>query len=445
VSAPVRADAPGTGAAAAADPAAWLFPRAAGGIRWGLERTVALLAGAGDPHRRFRSLHVGGTNGKGSVAALAESALRAASARGGRVTGLYTSPHLVSFAERIRVRGAPVDPAALAAAGAELRGPVEALGATFFEAATALGFLCFARAGVDVAVVEVGLGGRLDATNVIAPEAVAITNVALDHVEYLGGTLEEIAREKAGILKPGVPAVTAETAQGPLAALREAASAAGAPLADLDSLARVEEVRVSADGTRFRLASERWGTHALRVPLPGAHQARNAALAAELLGLLPDDLRPEPGDLAAGFEAVRWPGRVQVERILGASWVFDVAHNPRGSAALAEALDALELPRPLVLLFAALSDKDWEGMLAPLLARADAAVLTVPPSGPPGRRWDPAAAAARLRSPVPVRVVPVLADAASRAESLARHGTIVVTGSVHTVGDTLALLGVPVG
>lgn len=427
----------------APDPAAWLFPRTAGGIRWGLERTEALLAGAGDPHRRFRALHVGGTNGKGSVAALADAALRAA--HPGVGVGLYTSPHLVSFAERIRIGGRPVDAALLASAEAELRGPVEASGATFFEAATALAFLCFARAPVDVAVVEVGLGGRLDSTNVVLPLATAVTNVGRDHTEYLGDSLEEIAFEKAGIFKPGVPALVGEREAGPLEVLRRRAAEAGAPLTLLDDVSRVEEVRVSLEGTRFRLASERWGTRELRIPLIGAHQARNAALAAELLGLLPPGLLPSLDAIQSGFAAVRWPGRMQLERMRGTTWLFDVAHNPDGVGVLAETLDRLDLPRPLVVVAAILADKAWGEMLPPLLARADAAILTVAPSSPPERRWDPDAAADALAASIPLRVVPHLDAALMRAETLAPHGTVLVTGSVHTVGDALAGLGIRVG
>jgi len=424
------------------EPGAWLFARPTGGIRWGLERTRELLAGVGDPHRRFRSLHVGGTNGKGSVSALCDAALRAADAR--RTVGLYTSPHLVSFDERIRVGGRPIDRALLLACEARLRPAIERTEATFFEATTAIAFLCFAEAGVDAAVVEVGLGGRLDSTNVLEPVACAVTNVARDHTEYLGESLEEIAGEKAGIFKPGVPAVVGERAPSPLAVLRERATAAGAPLVVLDEAASVDDVEVGLEGTRFRLESARWGSRELRIPLVGAHQARNAALAAELLGVLPDGLRPAWDAIEAGFAAVRWPGRMQVERIRGTTWVLDVAHNAAGVAALAATLDALELPRPVVLVTAILKDKDWAEMLPPLLARVDAAVLTVAPSSPPSRQWEPAGVAeqAGAFSGVPLRIIPDFSAALRRAETMAPHGTVLVTGSVHTVGDALLELGV---
>ncbi|HEV7587894.1 MAG TPA: Mur ligase family protein, partial [Longimicrobium sp.] len=327
------------------EPGAWLFARPTGGIRWGLERTQELLAGVGDPHRRFRSLHVAGTNGKGSVSALCDAALRAADP--GRTVGLYTSPHLVSFDERIRVGGRPIDRELLLACETRLRPAIERIGASFFEATTAIAFLCFAEAGVEVAVVEVGLGGRLDSTNVLEPAACAVTNIARDHTEYLGDTLEEIAAEKAGIFKPGVIAIVGEREPLPLAVLRARAATTGAPLVVLDEVATVDAVQVSLEGTRFRLASARWGSRALRIPLVGAHQARNAALAAELLGVLPDDLRPGWDATEAGFSAVRWPGRMQVERIRGTTWVLDVAHNSAGVAALAATLDELELPRPV--------------------------------------------------------------------------------------------------
>jgi len=423
------------------EPGAWLFARPTGGIRWGVERTEALLAGVDDPHRRFRSIHLGGTNGKGSTAALCESALRAA--RPDRVVGMYTSPHLVSFAERIRIGGRPVERDLLLACEARLRPAIEASGATFFEATTAIAFLCFAEAGVDTAVVEVGLGGRLDSTNVIAPIATAVTNIGIDHTEFLGSTPGEIAWEKAGIFKPGVVAVTAETAELPLGVLRRRAAEVGAPFHALGDLARVDDARVSLAGTEFLLRSRRWGERRVRVPLIGAHQAVNAALAAELLGLLPDGARPEWGAIEAGFAATRWPGRMQVLERGGLTWVLDVAHNQAGVESLAAALDGLPLPRPVILLAAILSDKEWGAMLPPLLARVDAAVLTVAPTAPESRRWDPEASAAAVEAPpgVAIRVIPDFAAAMRRVTTMAPYGAVLVTGSVHTVGDALAELG----
>jgi dihydrofolate synthase/folylpolyglutamate synthase len=255
------------------DLAEWLSARTTGGIRWGLERTKELLAGADDPHRRFRSVHVGGTNGKGSVAALCESALRADPA--GRRVGLYTSPHLVAFAERIRIDGRPAPDEAILAAAERLLPDIERTGATFFEAATAIAFLCFAEAGVDLAVVEVGLGGRLDSTNVITPLAAAVTNVALEHTQYLGNTLEEIAGEKAGIFKPGIPAITGERNPATLAVLRERAEAAGTRLIELGEQVDRVSTESRLGGSLVRFDSRSWGTgRELNLPLAGQHQAR---------------------------------------------------------------------------------------------------------------------------------------------------------------------------
>lgn len=448
----------------------WLFARTTGGIRWGLERTEELLAGVDDPHRLFRSLLIGGTNGKGSVAALCAAGLRGGGAelRGGdgemgRVgewrsggvgegkrgealrVGLYTSPHLVSFAERVRVDGIPVADHVLAGAAARLRPAIERTGASFFEATTAMAFLVFAEAEVDVAVVEVGLGGRLDATNVLSPMVTGITNIGLDHTEYLGATLEQIAAEKAGIFKAGVPALSAVEDVALAEILRRRAATVGAPFHDLGDLTTVHEVDTGVWGTRAVMGSRGWGEIELRIALPGAHQARNAALAAELLGALPPDVRPSIESMVDGFAAARWPGRLQVERLRGATWVFDVAHNPAGASALADALPRLDLPRPWVLVAGILADKGWREMLPPLITLSDHGVLAVPPTAPEGRRWDPENAAAWLRVQGLPATHPILdfENALRRAETLAPHGTIIVTGSVHTVGDAMKHLGIP--
>jgi dihydrofolate synthase / folylpolyglutamate synthase len=422
----------------------WLFGRTKGGIRWGLERTEALLASVGNPHRHFRSILIGGTNGKGSVAALTESVLRHTAER--RV-GLYTSPHLVAFSERIRIDGFPAADEAIAAAADRLRPLIEETGASFFEATTAIAFLAFAEAGVEVAVVEVGLGGRLDSTNVLEPLAVAITNVGLEHTDYLGETLEEIAREKAGILKRGIPAVVgipaAEVAS--LGVVRERADEVGAPLLVLDEIAEIGDVRTSAAGTEFALRSLAWGDTELKLPLVGLHQARNAALAAELLALLDEPLRPDPRTLAVGLATTRWPGRMQIERIRGTTYVLDVAHNPDGARVLADTLERVALPSPRILVVGILGDKDWQRMLPRLAAASQEVILTTPRSAPRDRRWDPDAVRRWCSETLRIepRILTDLPAALSRAATLAPHGTVIVTGSVHTVGDAIATLQLP--
>lgn len=415
----------------------WLFARVPAGVQWGLERTERLLAGVGNPHRLFRSMLIGGTNGKGSVAALCDAALRA---DGQRRVGLYTSPHLVSFTERIRIDGVPVEEGALVRAAERLRPAIEAEGASFFEATTALAFLLFAEAGVEMAVVEVGLGGRLDATNVLDPLVSVVTNVSRDHTDYLGEDLPGIAREKSGIFRSGRPALIGEEDEAIVQVLVEEAASRGAEVVVWDRVAAVSEVESDLAGTRFTLRDRHRAPRRLGTPLIGAHQVRNAGLAAMALARLPAEDQPSADAVERGFATVRWPGRMQVERIRGTTWLLDVAHNPAGANALAASLDALDFPRPLVLVASILADKDWQRMLLPLLARVGAAILTDAPSAPESRRWriDEVAAWCREEAGAAPRVIPDLSAALSRASTLAPHGTVVVTGSVHTVGDALA-------
>ncbi len=421
-----------------ADPlVARLFPPLATGVHWGLERSLRALEVLGDPHLAYTTLHVGGTNGKGSVASTLASVLRAEGWR----TGCYTSPHLCSFRERIQVDGVPLADATLLERAEDVREVVERFGLTFFEAATVLGFQAFAKAGVDVAVIEVGLGGRLDATNVVRPEVSSVTNVAMDHADFLGHTLPEIAGEKAGIIKPGVPFVTAETDPDQLEVFRRIAEERGAPLVTVDPDAVIEDLEVAADHTAFSFHSRTWSRLELTTPLVGRHQATNAALAVEILGQVPADLRPDVESLARGVAGARHSGRDQVETIDGRTWIFDVAHNTAGIHSLVDTLDRLDLPRPLVALVGVLGDKDWRQMLPPLFSRVQSAILTQPPSAPPERRWDPSSAAATVAPTCPMSIQEDFLLALESAREAAGSGTVVVTGSCHTVGNALTALG----
>lgn len=402
----------------------FLYPRTTQ-IKFGLDTTRALLAAAGDPHTRVPAIHVAGTNGKGSVATLIAAALREAGWR----TGLYTSPHLVSFRERIRVDDLPISEAAVAAWTAHLTPAIEAHQATFFEATTAMAFAHFAARDVDIAVIEVGMGGRLDSTNVITPVVSVITHIALDHQKYLGETVEEIAGEKAAIAKPGVPLVIGEPDPA-LAAVIRAAAAVWRPEGSGGSPAPVVVP-----------PAETWHGP---LGLAGPHQRRNAAVAAAALAALPQPLRPSADVTAAAFAWASMPGRFDRR----GRWLFDVAHNPDSMHALTAALDEAALPRPIHALVSILGDKAWPEMLVELDRAIDYGVLTVAPSADT-RKWDlgwlerwlddRARPTARARW----HLEPDFAAALRQVQAGA--GTVLVTGSFHTVGDVMAATGIDVG
>jgi len=407
-------------------------------VNWGLDRTEAALAALDNPHLRYPTIHIGGTNGKGSVSAVVASVLSHAGAR----VGLYTSPHLCCFRERFQIQEKAVPNADLMVAGQEIRGRLVDAGLTFFEAVTVLAFHLFAKADVDVAVVEVGLGGRLDSTNVIQPIVSAITNVAMDHHEYLGFSLGAVASEKAGIIKAGTPVVTAETDAELLELFEDRAAAVGAPFHTIDPALVVQELEVAPRGNAFTLSRGPWGGLPLLSPLPGAHQAGNVALALSVLELLPPSLYPDPEAVMEGVAEVRWPGRLQVEERPEGTWVFDVAHNVAGVGALAASLPLLGLPEPHVLLVGIQGDKDWRAMLPPLFAMTREAILTQPPSVPPERQWHPLEAAGAVESRPNLHILPDFGEAMEEARQAAGKGTVVVTGSHHTVGDAMNVLGI---
>jgi dihydrofolate synthase/folylpolyglutamate synthase len=391
---------------------------------YNLERMRRLLAALGNPERAFLSLHIAGTKGKGSTAHMAEAILREAGYR----TGLYTSPHLVDMRERIRLDGVPVSEADFTWAMAEMEPELRRLRPTYFETMTAAAFLLFARRKVDYAVVEVGLGGRLDATNVILPTACAITTIDYDHMDKLGHTLREIAGEKAGILKPGVPAVSSP--QPPearkvllaRALLRQSFGGLFFPRFRVRSRGDVLKFTVETGMRRYGLA----------LPVLGEHQAANAATAVALVERC--GARCSPELVRRALAKVRLPGRVEV---LGRRpWlIVDAAHNPVSARALARALR--DVPRRrTILVFGASADKDYGGMLRTLLPGADLAIFT--------RAANPRAAApADLLRRARGRAA-VTAGTVARALGMARKAAgprdaIVVTGSFYVAGEALAL------
>ena len=409
----------------------YLFARTTGPFKFGLERTIALLDALGDPHRAFPSIHIAGTNGKGSSVAAAEAMLRA---KGLRV-GTYTSPHLVDFRERIVVDGKRIAADEVIEFIDRWTPLVESIGATFFEATTALAFDYFARLHVDVGLIETGLGGRLDSTNVIDPIAAGVTTIDYDHTEYLGDTLEQIAAEKAGIYKRGRPAVVGEGDRSLREVLaRDARKAGAAPVRAVVEECSISNVEIGAFGTAFDL--EALGAcRRLTTPLAGRHQAENVAFALVLLDAAGAPYATNLDEASRSLMGVRVAGRFQRE----GRFIFDVAHNSEGSLVLADTLAALRPEPPVVALFSVLTDKDWRAMLKSLSPRVSHFVLTIAPSAPPARVWDLDAVRRFAASErISAEVISDFDAALARASTLG--STTLITGSFHTVGDAMARL-----
>jgi dihydrofolate synthase/folylpolyglutamate synthase len=412
------------------------------GIRLGLARTRALLRSLGDPQRSLRGALVGGTNGKGSVLALAGAALQAAGFR----VGTTPKPHLVTYRERLQIDGAPIDPVTFArlvgevlavAGGVERRhGPP-----TEFELLTAMLFQWFAEEEVDLAVVEVGLGGRLDATHAWNGGVAAITNVALDHMAWLGDTIPAIAREKAAIIERGDQAVTGASGAA-LEVIRRRARRVGAPLLEVTPPALLGWNR---DGLVVQLP--RLGE--TRISLRGRHQAENAGVAHGVLDALgaagiaevPDEAR------RSGYASATWPGRLELLSVDSREALLDGAHNPAGAAALATALDDLRpfllggdapAPPPLTLVHGSMADKDVDGIVAALGAAAALEDARIIATQVPGDRAMPATEVARrwaeARPGSRIQAIPDVGAALDAALAEA-PGTIVVAGSLYLVGE----------
>lgn len=400
---------------------AWLYALGPRGIELGLARMRAALALRGDPHRAYPVVHVAGTNGKGSVSAMIERGLRAAGLR----TGLYTSPHLHRFGERVRVDGAPVTDEAVVGGLEALRADPRLPPLSFFELATLFAFEALRDAAVDVAVIEVGLGGRLDATNVVAPIRTVITHVAMDHEAYLGPTIEAVAGEKAGILKAGVPAVTSSRGAA-RAVIESVAREVGAPLACID-----RDFRVGGEPLLYQDACAR--IEGLRPALRGAHQRDNVACAvAAMRSLREAGLVLEDEAIRVGVADVSWPGRL--EHVGDAPEVIlDAAHNPDGCAALAAHVRALPRKKT-VLLFGVMRDKNVREMLELLEQVGDERVYAAPEMT---RAMPPEALAALA----PGVVAPSLDDALEQAYRRAGPaGRVVVAGSIFVLAHVRARL-----
>jgi dihydrofolate synthase/folylpolyglutamate synthase len=403
----------------------FLFPRTTT-IKFGLATTRALLKSLGNPHEVMPSIHIGGTNGKGSVCTLVAAALREC---GWRV-GLYTSPHLVSFPERIQVDGVPISEQAVAMWTGRLLSSILERKATFFEATTALAFADFAARGAEIAVVEVGLGGRLDSTNVVCPLVSGVTKIARDHMKYLGDTLELIACEKAGIAKPGVPFVIGETDPDLVAVLRREANR---------TCARANGGTGGKTGADIRVLPPEYEWCG-PLSLDGPHQRRNAGVAHGMLSALPAPYRPTREQMERAFGTTRVPGRLDRR----GRWLFDVAHNPDGMRSLVAALQVMRPRTPVHALVSILGDKDWPDMLVQLDQVIERGFLTIAPTAA-ARGWDIEWLRRWLRDPnrPPAQaewtLIPDFREAIARVQEGA--GTILVTGSFHTVGDVMQAIG----
>ncbi len=392
------------------------------GAKLGLENISRLAALAGNPERKLRFIHVAGTNGKGSTCAMLASVYREAGYR----VGLFTSPHLVSFRERLQVNGELISADAVVALVDSIRPLMQQFPdenhPTFFEAVTVMALNYFVQKECDLVIWETGLGGRLDATNIVTPEVSVITNVQIDHQKWLGETLMSIAREKAGIIKPGVPVVAGVRSPEPLAVIEAKAREGGSPLH-----------RAPSFGDAIRSLGH------VRLALAGEHQKRNAAVAIEVVRLMNHRWPVTDAALKDGLEKVQWPGRFQIiDRPSGQKIVLDGAHNVAGAEVLARTWrERFPGMRP-TLIFGILQDKDWEGicqMLPPLARR----IILTPVQNERTAAPDTLMESCRKANPeAEVLSVHSLIEAFATAET---DSLVLVAGSLYLIGEALEILG----
>ncbi len=414
------------------------------GIKLGLDNPMRLLSALGKPQNSFPSIHIAGTNGKGSTSVMIASILKMA----GYKVGLFTSPHIVSFTERIRVNGEEIAEQEVIELTSEIRDIVvrmEDFSPTFFEFVTAMAFLYFMRKGVDRAVVETGMGGRLDATNVIFPEVSAITSVSCDHKEFLGNSLTDIAREKAGIIKERVPVVTASQEPEVMNVIETKAVEKGSKVfaygRDFSSVMKTEDI----DGITFDYSGDKRFEN-LHVSLIGGHQLENASVALKTIEIVSKKSSHHASRITHhairnGLGDTRWPGRLE---IVGDNppILVDGAHNPAASRAFAVALRKIFLHRykRIILILGIMGDKDIKGIMEPVLPVASEIILTAPAYG---RAATPRVLSEHALSlGFSSRTAGSVADAISMARGLYRKGDlIVITGSFYTIGEAKEVLG----
>ncbi|MBI5846397.1 MAG: bifunctional folylpolyglutamate synthase/dihydrofolate synthase [Nitrospirae bacterium] len=417
---------------------AYLYSLQKYGIKFGLDNIRRLMAAFDNPQDSFYSIHVAGTNGKGSTSAMIESLLRTS----GVTTGLFTSPHLVSFTERIRVNGREISEAEVVSLAGEVRRVAETIPGflpTFFEVTAAMAFLYFRKMHVAWAVVEVGMGGRLDATNILTPEASVITAIDIDHGDFLGSTLGEIAGEKAGIIKQGVPVISALQRPEAAETLKHAADKCNAQLITYGKDFSAEITADELVGIRINYRGDR-EYRDLSLQIAGRHQALNAALAVRTMEEVVKTHPDMHCDIRQGLADTRWPGRLEFVKD-HPPILIDGAHNPHAAAVLAEYLrKALGLYSRIILIMGIMNDKDRKGIMTPLLPLASEIIFT---AAGYGRAASPETLAAEARGlGYLAHTALTVADALNLAERLALQGDlIVVTGSFYTIGEVKEALG----
>jgi len=398
-----------------------------------LDRMFALMARLGNPQEKYPIIHVAGTKGKGSVSALCASALQAA----GYKTGLYTSPHLWDYVERIQINGEPISHREMIDLVDEIKPAVAKIPKlTTFEITTALGFLAFAENGVNAAVAEVGLGGRLDATNIVTPKVSVITSLSYDHMAVLGNTLAQIAGEKAGIIKQGVPVVSAPQNEEALEVLERVASEKNCPFVLVGKDVKFERLNSSLDGQSLHILSSSFDPPSFeaQIPLLGVHQIQNAATAYAALKTSGIEISDEA--IQKGFSRVKWPARFEILQRQPAV-IIDSAHNRDSALRLRQTLDEYFPNKPVILVFCALEDKDITGMLEELKPRIERVVAThADHPRAPSAEWI----AEQVRNAdIPAEPVSPVASALERALELAGDQKIVMAaGSVAFAGEVSA-------
>ena len=417
----------------------YLFGLQKYGMKFGLDNITKLLAASGEPQSSFHSIHVAGTNGKGSTSAMIASVLREA----GMCAGLFTSPHLVSFTERIRVNGEEMPEKDVVVFADRVRGIAEGIGdfsPTFFEVVTTMAFLYFREKKVDWAVVETGLGGRLDATNIIMPMASVITSIGYDHCEFLGKTLKEITGEKAGIIKCGVPVITADQAPESIEVIERRAAEKSSPLYKYGNDFSAVMVSERPDGIEFSYQGS--GNYSnINLHLAGAHQMMNASMAIKTIEVLSDTYPALRCHIRSGIEQTIWPGRLEMVSD-EPPIVIDGAHNPQAARVLSAYLQKIlaEKYRRVILVAGMMGDKDIAGMLDMLLPVASEIIFTAPAYG---RAATPDVLCSYAASQgYTARTAATVSDAITRARGLYQPGDIIViTGSFYTIGEAKEALG----